>query len=136
MRETKVREIMATEIVTLSAGDTLRLADDLMAMADLRHFPVLRQGKVVGVVSQLALVRTSLNLLIERGKGSPREVLGSMSIESMKMEVPTVISPDTPVKEAARLMVEKRADCLVIVEKGVLVGLATRTDLLREMAKR
>jgi CBS domain-containing protein len=33
-------------------------------------------------------------------------------------------------------MVEKRADCLVIVEKGVLVGLATRTDLLREMAKR
>lgn len=134
MSETKVREIMATEIVTLSAGDTLRLADDLMAMADLRHFPVLRQGKVVGVVSQLALVRASLNLLIEHGRGSPREILGSISIESMKMEVPTVISPDTPVREAARLMVEKRTDCLVVVEKEVLVGLATRTDLLREMA--
>jgi len=31
--------------------------------------------------------------------------------------------------------VEKKADCLLVVEEGKVIGLATRTDLLREMAK-
>lgn len=47
-----------------------------------------------------------------------------------------IVSPDAPISEAARLLVENQVECLIVVEGSDLVGLATRTDLLRETARR
>jgi CBS domain-containing protein len=41
------------------------------------------------------------------------------------------ISRDASVKEAARLMMEKKIGCLPVVENEKLVGLVTETDILR-----
>lgn len=56
-------------------------------------------------------------------------------VNDVQMEPPTMISPDATLKEAARIVVENNTDCLLVVERGDVVGLATRTDLLREMAR-
>lgn len=133
--EKTVREIMTTDVVTLSLNDTLRMADDMMALASLRYFPVLEAKKVVGVVSWLDLIRASLASAVTRGEQPLREALGTVAIRDVTMAPPISISPDRTIREAARLMVEKRIDCLLVIEEDSLVGLATRTDLLREMAK-
>lgn len=130
-----VREIMTTEVVTLSVDDTLRLADDMMALANLRFFPVLEGQKVVGVISWLDLIRASVASAANRGDQPLREALGMIAIRDVTMAPPISISPDRPIREAARLMVEKRIDCLLVIEGESLIGLATRTDLLREMTK-
>ena len=39
--ETTVGEVMTTDLVTLKLDDTLRLADDLMNLTQVHHFPVL-----------------------------------------------------------------------------------------------
>lgn len=134
-REKNIREIMTTDVVTLMLDDTLRLADDLMNLANLHHFPVVEGGRVVGIVSRLDLILASLTSVTQRGVRSPREVLGTIAVKDVMKEVPATISPDMTVREAARLMVEKRIDCLVVVEGGSLVGIATRTDLLAEMVR-
>lgn len=133
--EKTVREIMTTDVVTLSLNDTLRMADDMMALANLRYFPVLEAKKVVGVVSWLDLIRASLASAVTRGEQPLRKALGTVAIRDVTMAPPISISPDRTIREAARLMVEKQIDCLLVIEGGSLVGLATRTDLLREMAK-
>jgi len=130
-----VREIMTTEMVTLLGKDTLRLADDVMILTDLRHFPVLEEGKAIGVIHRLDLVRASLVSLIKYRNQSPGEILSSVAVHDLNMELPTTVSPKATLREAARIVVEKKADCLLVVEEGKVIGLATRTDLLREMAK-
>ncbi|MET0642770.1 MAG: CBS domain-containing protein, partial [Candidatus Binatia bacterium] len=41
------------------------------------------------------------------------------------------VKPDTPIKDAAQLMADKKIGCVPVVESGTLVGLLTTTDILR-----
>ena len=50
--------------------------------------------------------------------------------EVMKKRVITV-DPNTPIKDAAHLMAEKKIGCVPVVSAGALVGLVTTTDILR-----
>jgi CBS domain-containing protein len=45
------------------------------------------------------------------------------------------VTPDTRIQDAASQMVERGIECLLIMDDKKLVGLVTRTDLLRELAK-
>jgi CBS domain-containing protein len=53
--------------------------------------------------------------------------------EAMSAEIHTT-SPDTPVHEAARLMIERKIGCLPVVDGEKLVGIVTETDLVRLLA--
>jgi CBS domain-containing protein len=44
------------------------------------------------------------------------------------------IGPDTTIREAATLMLEKKIGCLPVVTGHTLVGIVTETDLLRHLA--
>jgi CBS domain-containing protein len=48
----------------------------------------------------------------------------------MKKRVITV-KPETPIKDAARLMADKKVGCVPVISAGALVGLVTTTDILR-----
>ena len=52
----------------------------------------------------------------------------------MRGEVFT-IGPEDDVKEAARIMLEKKIGCLPVVQDGRLVGLISESDLVRIVAK-
>jgi CBS domain-containing protein len=52
LRATTVREAMATEVITVHAGTSLREAAALMTQHWIRHLPVIEKGKLVGIVSQ------------------------------------------------------------------------------------
>ncbi|MGE5303938.1 MAG: CBS domain-containing protein [Alphaproteobacteria bacterium] len=129
----RVREIMTTDLLTLNLNDTLRLADDIMNLAKLRHFPVLDEGKLVGVLNQADLLHASMRSLVRHPKDTPRQALGTVAVKDI-VKPATTISCDAPIEEAALMMVEKEIDCLFVLDGERLVGVATRTDLLREMA--
>jgi CBS domain-containing protein len=54
--------------------------------------------------------------------------------EAMSPEIHTA-SPDTPVAEAARVMMERKIGCLPVVEGDKLVGIVTETDFVRLVAE-
>jgi CBS domain-containing membrane protein len=128
-----VREVMTTDMVTLNLDDTLRLADDIMNLAKVRHFPVLDEGKLVGVLNQADLLHASMRSLVRHPGDAPRHALGTVAVRDI-VKPATTIRCDATIEEAACMMVEKELDCLLVLEGEKLVGVATRTDLLREMA--
>ena len=133
--ELSVSEIMSTDLMTLKLADTLRLADDMMNLAHVRHFPVLDQGKLVGVVNQDDLLHASMASLVRHPKDTPRQALATVAVKDV-MKLPTTITRETSIHEAAAMMVEKGLECLLVMDGERLVGLVTRTDLLRQLAKR
>ncbi len=134
METKKVRDIMTREVTTLGRNDTLQLARDIMNLERTRHFPVMEEGEVVGVVSQRDIFHASLGSVIKYGEKAEREFLGTVTVKEV-MSDPITVSPDTSIKQAAQLMVEKKIGCLPVVEEENLVGLITETDLLREVAE-
>jgi len=133
--EKTVAEVMSTDLLTLKLDDTLRLADDMLNLAQIRHFPVLDGENLAGIVNQDDLLHASMASLLQHPKDSPREALGNVVVKDI-MKPAITIGPDTPIRAAAATMVEKGIEALLVVRGEKLMGLLTRTDLLRELAKR
>ncbi len=125
-----VRNITSTEVTTLGRNDTLLLAKDIMSLGRIRHFPVVEDDELVGVVSQRALYRASLGTVMQYGEKAQRASLESVVVKEI-MADPISIVPDTPVRDAARLMMEHKIACLPVLEDSRLVGIVTETDMLQ-----
>lgn len=117
-----VRDRMTHEVLTLSPDDDLAVAHDLFATGNVRHLPVLADGKLVGLLTQRDLIRASANL-------PPAVVRGLKAEEVMRRDLVTV-RPGTPLRRAARLMLGRKIGCLPVLEAGgKLVGILTESDL-------
>jgi CBS domain-containing protein len=126
-----VRDIMTTEVTTLERNDSLQLAKDIMTLGRVRHFPVVDDGKVVGVVSQRDLYKASLGSVMKYGEKAQRAFLEGIAVKEVMSDPPTTIAPHASVQEAARLMMEKKIGCLPVLEGPKLVGIITETDMLK-----
>ena len=71
-----VRDIMSAEVTTLGRNDTLLLAKDIMNLGRIRHFPVVEDDELVGVVSQRDLYRASLGTVMQYGEKAQRAFPG------------------------------------------------------------
>lgn len=135
MGETRVRDIMSDQPVTISADDSLSTVEDIMTLGHVRHMPVVRGGQLVGVVSERDLLRASLSSLVEFGSEERRAFLQVVEIKRVMSSPPIVIHPDATVEEAALVMAECKIGCLPAVTRdGRLVGMLTETDVLRYFA--
>ena len=125
---------MQSKIVTISASDSLSTVEDIMTLGHVRHMPVVRGGRLVGVVSERDLLRVSLSHLNDFGQDRRRAFLHAVEIERVMSAPPIVVGLDATVREAARVMAEQKIGCLPVVEGAELVGLVTETDVLRHFA--
>ncbi len=125
-----VRDIMSAEVTTLGRNDTLLLAKDIMNLGRIRHFPVVEDDELVGVVSQRDLYRASLGTVMQYGEKAQRAFLESIVVKEIMVD-PISIGPDATVGDAARLMMEHKIGCLPVLEDNRLVGIVTETDMLQ-----
>ena len=125
-----VQDIMSAEVTTLGRNDTLLLAKDIMNLGRIRHFPVVEDDELVGVVSQRDLYRASLGTVMQYGEKAQRAFLESVAVKEIMVD-PISIGPDATVRDAARLMMEHKIGCLPVLEDSRLVGIVTETDMLQ-----
>ena len=135
MSGTLVRDIMPRKMVTISESDRLSTVEDIMTLGRVRHMPVVHGGKLVGVVSERDLLRSSLSNLTEFGSEERRAFLHVVEIGRVMSAPAITIGPGNTVEEAARVMAEKKIGCLPVVdEDDSLLGILTETDVLRYFA--
>lgn len=121
----KLRDIMSAPVLTLGASEPASDALARMADARVRHGVVLSRRAVIGVVSERDLGGPS------GGLARRRRTVGELMVAD-----PVVAAPDMTIVEAALLLRERAIGCLPVVEKGVLVGIVTRGDVLAALATR
>lgn len=125
-----VRDIMQTRIVTVSVAERLSTVEDIMRLGQVRHMPVVHQGKLVGVLSQRDLFRASLSEIGSFDREAHRAFLHAIAIEEVMSKPPVTVPPDASVQSAARTMAMQKIGCLPVLEDDALIGLVTETDIL------
>jgi CBS domain-containing protein len=135
-----VRDVMTTEVVTAKSNMQLRDVARLLIERRFSGLPVVdREERVIGVVSETDLV---LNLSTRETR--PRGAIGRLGLRrraeaetaSEAMTSPAItISPDAPLAVAASLITDAGVNRLPVVEGERLVGIVTRADVLRALAR-
>ena len=120
-----VGELMTRELITLNETQNLAIANELLRINRIRHLPVVRQGKLVGLI-------THRDLLKATGLKCPDPAKQPLwAADIMTREVATV-SPDTRLRDAVGMMLKNKFGCLPVVsEDGSLLGILTEADLVR-----
>lgn len=126
-----VREIMMGTPVTLGPDDTLDLANDIISLGRIRHIPVIDSGKLVGLLSERDLIGAAATRIFGLKQKSRSALLKNETVKHVMKKRVVTVAPNTPIKEAARLMADKKIGCVPVISKGSLVGLVTTTNVLR-----
>lgn len=134
MNALRVRDLMTEGVFAVDVNDHLVTVSDLMDARNIRHAPVVEDGRLVGLISNRDLLRNTV-----RGQGGlPPEIERSAQLtvtagEIMTRDVETA-EPDQDIREAARVMLEGKYGCLPVVEGSRLVGILTESDFVRFLA--
>jgi CBS domain-containing protein len=126
----KVSEIMIKDVATLNNDDELSLANDIIKLGRIRHIPIVEGKKLIGIISERDLFRSSLVQALGHGPQSSRDLMKTVRIQDIMVKNLLVISPEADVKEAVRLMLDHKIGCVPVVVGQELVGLVTETDIL------
>ena len=127
----QVREIMSKDIEVVDRNDNLRTVEERMATKQLRHLPVLEQGEVVGIVTQRDLFKAAMSSTMGYGEKAQQAYLQSVRVKEIMTYPVVTIAPDTSIAAAAEMLITKGIGCLPVVDGTTLVGMLTKTDLLR-----
>jgi CBS domain-containing protein len=128
---------MTRDVVTLERNDKLLVADDLMRLGRIRHLPVVDEdGRLAGIVSQRDLFHSGLIKALGYGSHAQRQALDMVVVkEAMRSEVVTT-TPEAPLRDAARLMLERKIGCLVVLDGQQIAGILTESDFVKLAAGR
>lgn len=125
-----VADIMTRAVVTLAEDDTLAEARSSMKRSRIRHLPVVRDDRLVGLVTQRDLLQASFSLFAEGDSQQEHRLFASVPVRELMHEAMTV-APATTAREAAALMLEHKFGCLPVVsEEGELLGIITEADFV------
>ena len=143
------REIMNTEVVTVTPETSLKDLARKFVETRYSNMPVVdANGKLVGVISETDLVEQQEPLHIPTVMALFDGVFYLDSEKSFKEQVsritattvgelcnkkPVTCSPDATIREIAGLMSKHKVHLLPVVEKGQMVGVVARLDLIRTM---
>ena len=137
MEKLQVRDVMTAEATTLQRNDKLTLADDIMRLGRIRHLPVLDEnGQLAGIVTQRDLFRGALAKALGYGERAQRQLMDTLLVKEVMTSEVITATPDTPLAEAAQVLVERKIGCLPVVEAGRLVGIITEADFVALAARK
>jgi len=124
-----VKDVMNSPVLTVEASVTLEEAYHIMLQRNIRHIPVMREGRLVGMITDRDI----------RLATSPFALGGARSTDTPVEEVMTqpvfTAEPLDPVEEAARVMRERKIGALPILEGEQLIGIVTGIDLLEALLR-
>jgi len=127
----RVSEIMTEEVVTLSSNSSLDEAMERLDLEDVRHLPVLADGRVVGIVSDRDVLEASGWL--PKALREALEAPATFVVDFMRAPVVTIAVSDS-VAAACRKMSDWGIGCLPVLDDSGLVGIVSETDVLNAFA--
>jgi CBS domain-containing protein len=137
MERTRVRDIMTSPAIVVTPETTLPVATALMKDKQIRHLPVVENGRVVGMVSRGDLREASISASINADQYELHFMLNRLTVGKLMTRKVFTVTPDAPVVHVAELMTENKIAGLPVVDpEGVVIGIVTESDLLKMLARK
>jgi acetoin utilization protein AcuB len=109
----------------------------LMREARMRHLPVVNGGnRLVGIVTDRDLRQVILDPRLEERLGAGlADALEGLTVRDIMTWAVITVRPETEIRDAARLLHQRKIGALPVVKNGRLVGILTETDVIRVFAE-
>ncbi len=124
-----IEEIMTRDVVTCDASDRVNKVLDMMRDSGYSGLPVLKNGKLVGVITRKDIIKAGYaRLEREDEKGAKKK---APKVEALMSTPPITVSPSDEIRKAMEIIVERNIGRLPVVENGRLVGIVSRDDIVK-----
>jgi acetoin utilization protein AcuB len=126
-----VVERMSRPVIPVHPDTTVPEAIELMRREKIRRAPVIRNGELVGIVTERDLTHASASSATTLSVWELNYLLSKVTVGQVMTKKVITVAEDTPIEEAARIMADNKIGGMPIVRGGHVVGIITETDLFR-----
>ena len=121
------RDVMTAPVFFLSPHDTIAYARNLMVKRKISRLLVMEEGRLMGIL-------TKKDIAYRLSQGEPewrRRPVDQIPVGAFASGKPIVVSPDTGIKKIAGIFVSKNISCVPVIENRNVVGIVTKSDLMK-----
>jgi acetoin utilization protein AcuB len=126
-----VGERMSFPVISVSPDMPIIDALNLMKRERIRRTPVIKDGKLVGIVSDKDLLNASPSPATSLSIWELNYLLSKIRISDVMTKKVLTVTEDTPIEEAARIMADNKIGGLPVMRDDHVTGIITETDLFK-----
>jgi acetoin utilization protein AcuB len=127
-----VQNWMNAKVITVDVDDTMLDATKILKEHQIRHLPVLKSGKLVGIVTDRDLKRASPSDATSLEAHELLYIIANIKVGEIMTKNPITVPYNYTVEEAAETLMKHRISGMPVVDKeGRVVGTITQTDIFR-----
>jgi len=127
-----VKNWMSKNVITIDVDDSMQNAIKLLKENKIRMLPVLKKGKLVGIVTDRDLKRASASDATTLDIHELLYLISKIKVKDVMTQDPITVPPDFTVEETAEVLLDNRISGVPVVDQGGnVVGTITQTDLFR-----
>ncbi len=125
MRVSDILKVKGNTLYTVTPDMPLREAVDTMAERDIGSLVVMEYGDLVGILTFREII-----LRLKANGGA----IGDVQVRKV-MDDPLTCTPETDVNEVRRMMLERHARYMPVLEKRVLMGVISFYDVAKTVVE-
>ena len=117
-----IKQFMTAQPHVIQASETVKKAQDLMVLHQIRHLPVMNPVKtdeIMGILSD-----RDIKVICCIAEANPAKLL----VKNVCHLHPYVVGPETPLREVAKTMARKRYGSAIVVQGSKPIGIFTTVD--------
>jgi acetoin utilization protein AcuB len=126
-----VGERMSRPVITVSPDMPINDALVMFKKERIRRAPVMKNGKLLGIVSERDLLNASPSSVTTLSVWEMNYLISKVTVKQVMSKKVITVNRDTPIEEAARIMADNKFGGVPVVDSGKVVGIITETDLFK-----
>lgn len=126
-----VGERMSHPVISIKPDMPIIDALNLMKRERIRRTPVVKEGKMVGIVSDKDLLNASPSPATSLSVWEMNYLLSKIKVRDVMTKKVLTVTEDTPIEEAARIMADNKIGGVPVMRNDHVVGIITETDLFK-----
>src|SRR3990170_3161087 len=126
-----VGERMSHPVISVRQDMPITDALNMMRREHIRRAPVIKDGKLIGIVSDKGLLNASPSPASSLSVWEMNYLLSKIKVKDVMTKVVLTVTEDTPIEEAARIMADNKIGGLPVMRAGQVAGIITETDLFK-----
>lgn len=141
LQKVLVKEWMTPNPEVVEGWDAIRVVINEMSVGGYRHVPIVKHGKLVGIISAKAIVNyildhSALEFFLVGGEGPMMSFairLRRVKIRHLTLRPPALVERNASIRETVEAMRGKHRGVALICDHGDLIGIFTERDLLNKI---